>query len=110
MAARAPGPPNRRTAERAVEQSTRFSKAKRRLTPEGQRVLDEQVRAILSEPLRGDPKVGALRGVRVAKFKIGPMQLLLAYQLDARRNVVELLDVGPHENFYRDLEGYLGRR
>ena len=29
-------------------------------------------------------------------------QLLLAYQFDARRNVVELLDVGPHESFYRE--------
>ncbi len=31
------------------------------------------------------------------KFKVGSQQLLLAYQFDAKRNVIEVLDVGPHE-------------
>ena len=58
----------------------------------------------------GVPKVGALKGVRVVKFKLGPQQLLLAYQFDEKRNVVEILDVGPHENFCRDLQDYLSAR
>ena len=58
----------------------------------------------------GEPKTGALRGVRVVEFKFGPQQLLLAYQFDERRNAIEVLDVGPHENFYRDLERYLKAR
>ena len=44
------------------------------------------------------------------KFKVGPQQLLLAYHFDSRRNVVQLLDVSPHENFYRDLQRYLAER
>lgn len=96
--------------ERAVAQSTRFGKAKRRLPSKGQLALDEQVKKIVETPLVGEMKSGALRGVRVLKFKLGPLQLLLAYEFNERRNVVELLDVGPRENFYRDLQSYLKER
>jgi hypothetical protein len=75
-----------------------------------QLAVDEAVKGALAEPLSGEPKVGALKGVRVVKFTVGPQQLLLAYQLDTRRNVVEVLDVGPHENFYRELQKYLDAR
>ncbi len=95
---------------RTVEQSTRFGKAKRRLPPKGQLALDEQVKKIVGNPLAGEMKIGALKGVRVLKFKLGPLQLLLAYQFNERRNTIELLDVGPHENFYRDLESYFRQR
>ena len=75
-----------------------------------QLAVDEAVKGALADPLSGEPKVGALKGVRVVKVKVGPQQLLLAYQLDTRRNVVEVLDVGPHENFYRELQKYLDAR
>lgn len=95
---------------RTVEQSTRFGKAKRRLPPKGQLALDDEVKKVVENPLIGEMKMGALKGVRVLKFKLGPLQLLLAYEFDDRQNVVEILDVGPHENFYRDLESYLKER
>lgn len=95
------------TPKRSAEQSTRFGKAKRRLPPEGQLALDEEVKRLVENPLVGDMKTGALKGVRVLKFTLGPLQLLVAYAFNERRNVVELLDVGPHENFYRDLERYV---
>ena len=104
------GPEKPAKPKRSVEQSTRFGKTKRRLTPKGQLVLDAEVRKIVENPFVGEMKTGALKGVRVLKFKRGPLQLLLAYEFNERRNVVELLDVGPHENFYRDLEGYLKAR
>jgi hypothetical protein len=44
------------------------------------------------------------------KFKVGPQQYLLAYRFIVKRNVVEMLDVGVHENFYRDLQQYLEAR
>ena len=72
--------------------------------------MDEAVKGILTDPLSGEPKVGALKGVRVVKLKVGALQLLLAYQFDTQRNVVQVLDVGPHENFYRDLQQYLESR
>lgn len=96
--------------QRSVQQSTRFGKAKRRLSPKGQLVLDAEIRKIVNNPLAGEMKAGALKGVRVVKFKLGPLQLLLAYEFNASRNLIELLDVGPHENFYRDLGGYVKER
>ena len=72
--------------------------------------VDESVKRIVADPLVGEPKVGALKSVRVFKFKVQTLQLLLAYQFDARRNIVEVLDVGPHENFYRELQKYLDAR
>jgi mRNA-degrading endonuclease RelE of RelBE toxin-antitoxin system len=99
-----------RSTARAVVQAPRFATSKRRLPPKAQLIVDDEVRRIVENPLVGELKTGALKGVRVVKFKIGPQQLLLAYQFDARRNTLEVLDVGPHENFYRDLEGYLDDR
>ena len=48
--------------------------------------------------------------MRVVKFKGAAQQLLLAYEFDEKANVIEVLDVGPHENFYRDLQQYLSAR
>jgi hypothetical protein len=65
------------------------------------RTLSEQLKyytyvgmVTADNPLIGEMKTGALKGVRVLKFKLGPLQLLLAYEFNERRNVVELLDVG----------------
>jgi mRNA-degrading endonuclease RelE of RelBE toxin-antitoxin system len=85
----------------------RFLKSKRRLDDAVQLAVDAEVKKLVSDPMAGEPKVGALKGVRVAKFKVGPQQYLLAYRFLAKRNVVEMLDVGVHENFYRDLQRYL---
>jgi len=101
-------PPAR--SERQILQAPRFAKAKRRLPEQAQLAVDEAVRSVLAAPLSGVPKVGALKGVRVVKFKVGSQQLLLAYQFDPKRNLVEVLDVGPHENFYRELQKYLDAR
>ena len=72
--------------------------------------VDEVVKRIITDPLVGEPKVGALKGVRVVKFKVQTLQLLLAYQFDAKRNVIKVLDVGPHEIFYKELQKYLDAR
>jgi mRNA-degrading endonuclease RelE of RelBE toxin-antitoxin system len=93
-----------------VFQAPRFGKAKKRFPAAAQLAIDETVKALLADPLVGDPKVGALKGVRVVKFKVKTLELLLAYQFDAKRHVIEVLDVGPHENFYRELAKYLDAR
>ena len=95
---------------RTVVQAPRFGRSKRRLPAPAQLQIDEAVKGLLADPLSGEPKTGALKGVRVIKFKVGPQQLLLAYQFDARHNMIAVLDVGPHENFYRELQKYLDAR
>ena len=95
---------------RTVVQAPRFGRSKKRLPAAAQLQIDEAVKGLLADPLSGEPKIGALKGVRVIKFKVGPQQLLLAYQFDAKRKSIEVLDVGPHENFYRELQKYLAAR
>lgn len=95
---------------RSVRQAPRFGKAKRAFPPKVQLEIDDAVREILANPLVGEQKTGALKTVRVLKFKAGPQQLLLAYQFVSKTQMVELLDVGPHENFYRGLTQYLDAR
>ena len=49
------------------------------------------------------------RGVFVHKFKIHATQYLLSYRMaDADKR--ELIMIGPHENYYRDLTTYLTTR
>jgi len=88
-------------------QAPRFGRMKKRLRPEVQKAVDGAVTAIVTDPLRGEAKKGALKGVRVEKFTAAKQQWLLPYQFDEKANVIEVLDVGTHENFYRDLEQYL---
>jgi hypothetical protein len=104
------GPSRGPKPERLVVMAPRFAKSKRRLPVSAQLAVDEEVKKIIAVPLVGEPKTGALKGVRVVKFKIGPQQLLMAYQFDDKRNMLEMLDVAAHENFHRDLQRYLDAR
>ena len=96
--------------ERKVTQAPRFGRMKRRLVAEVQKAVDDTVTSIMKNPMLGDPKKGALKGVRVEKFKAANQQWLLAFQFNEKDNMIELLDIGSHENFYRDLEAYLKDR
>lgn len=95
---------------RSVVQAPRFARAKRAFPAPVQLQLDEIVKAIMADPLVGEPKSGALKGVRIEEFKVGPQQLLVAYTFTAKTQTLEMLDVGPHENFYRGLTKYLDAR
>lgn len=62
----------------------------------------------MDNPHIGSEKKGDLRGVYVHKFKIQAVQYLLAYRFIG--SVLELIIIGPHENYYRDLKSYLQSR
>ena len=49
-------------------------------------------------------KTGDLAGVQVYKYKRKTQQYLLAYQLNPTKEILTLLALGSHENFYRDLK------
>jgi hypothetical protein len=51
---------------------------------------------------------GDLRGVFVHKLKLKATQYLLAYRRVG--GDLELVMIGPHENYYRDLTQYLKNR
>lgn len=71
-------------------------------------ILDQEVRKIAENPSIGEEKKGDLAGVFVHKFKIRATQYLLAYRKTGQD--LELVMIGPHENYYRDLKQYLKAR
>ncbi len=75
--------------DRTVVQMPGFARNKKRLSPKQQLAVDDAMKAIIADPLLGEPKTGALRAVRVHKFKVDALQLLLAYKFDDKKNVIE---------------------
>ena len=92
-----------------ILQSRSFAKNIRKFRKQEKDILDQQVHVILDNPEIGKEKRGELRGVYVYKFKIHTTQYLLSYRFkDAE--TLELIMIGPHENYYRDLEKYIRDR
>ena len=92
-----------------IIQSRTFEKRVRRFRKQEKAILDRQVRKIVKDPSIGQEKRGELRGVFVHKFKIHATQYLLSYRM-AETDSLELIMIGPHENYYRDLSTYLKTR
>jgi mRNA-degrading endonuclease RelE of RelBE toxin-antitoxin system len=67
--------------------------------------LDDQIKRIVENPSIGTEKKGDLRGIYVHKFEINTLQYLLAYRIS--EEVLELIMIGPHQNYYRDLKKYV---
>lgn len=67
--------------------------------------LDDLIKLIVENPTIGSEKKGDLRGIYVHKFKIKTLQYLLAYRISDE--VLELIMIGPHQNYYRDLKKYI---
>jgi mRNA interferase RelE/StbE len=88
-----------------ILQARQFERKVKRFTKQEKRSLDMQIQKITDNPAIGSEKRGDLRGVYVHKFKIKHVQYLLSYHF-AEENL-ELIMIGPHENYYRDLKSYL---
>ena len=91
-------------AELLVLQTPQFKKAVKKLKSNQKADLDLAIRHLLAEPLAGEGKKGDLSYLRVYKFKMVGQLTLLGYSCDDGRLVLELLALGSHENFYRDLK------
>jgi mRNA interferase RelE/StbE len=91
-----------------IIQSRSFERKVKKFTKREKKKLDEEIRKILNNPSIGSEKKGDLRGVFVHKFKIQTNQYLLAYRFFGEK--LELIMIGPHENYYRDLKSYLRTR
>jgi len=88
-----------------VIQSRLFARKVKTLHKQDKQALDDQVRKIIENPSIGDEKKGDLKGVFVYRFKLGSTLYLLAYRFSSE--VVELVMIGPHENYYRDLKSFI---
>ena len=88
-----------------IYQSSSFAKKVKRLTKYEKSTLDGEIKKIIKHSEIGTEKKGDLRGVFVHKFKIKSLQYLLAYRFG--ENELELIMLGPHENYYKNLKNYL---
>ncbi|MEA2015299.1 MAG: type II toxin-antitoxin system RelE/ParE family toxin [Actinomycetota bacterium] len=85
-------------------QSPLFFKQKKKLYKKQIKVLDREIKKIINNPVIGQEKKGALKGVRVYKFKIENRLFLLAYEMGD--NTLKLIMIGSHQNYYRNLSKY----
>jgi len=81
-----------------------FKRRVKKLHASEKKRLDSAVRKIIKDPSVGKMKTADLAGVQVYKFKHKTQQYLLAYRINPGGQMLTLLALGLHENFYRDLK------
>jgi mRNA interferase RelE/StbE len=88
-----------------VIQSHIFERKAKKLSKPQKAQLDEAIREILRNPAIGEQKKGDLKMVFIHKFHIDNTLFLLAYAYT--HEILELIMLGPHENYYKDLKNFL---
>lgn len=91
-----------------VLQTPSFKKAVKKLHQNQKKDLDTAVRALMENPHLGEQKKGDLSFLRVYKFKMTKQLTLLGYSYEDGTVVLELISLGSHENFYRDVKKLFG--
>ncbi|WP_286237935.1 type II toxin-antitoxin system RelE/ParE family toxin [Neptuniibacter halophilus] len=64
--------------------------------------VEDEIEKIIENPEIGIRKKADLKFLWVHKFKIDGREMLLGYHWNEGRLELYLLNIGPHENFYRD--------
>jgi len=88
-----------------IYQSRSFSKKVKKFEKNQKLELDSEIKKIIQDSSIGSEKKGDLRGVFVHKLKIRSTLYLLSYRMLGED--IELIMIGPHENYYRDFKSYL---
>ena len=91
-----------------IYQARLFEKKVKKMSKGEKDTLDREVRNIAENPNIGEEKKGDLKGVFVHKFKLKTNLYLLSYRKTGID--LELIMIGSHENYYRDLKSYLKSR
>ena len=91
-----------------IYQARAFENRVKKYSKNEKEILDSEIKKIAANPLIGEEKKGDLRDVHVYKFKIKSIKYLLAYRMI--KTDLELIMIGPHENYYRDLTTYVKTR
>jgi mRNA-degrading endonuclease RelE of RelBE toxin-antitoxin system len=91
-----------------IFQSRLFEKKVKKMSKSEKDALDREVKRIAEDSSLGEEKKGDLKDVFVHKFKLKTTQYLLAYRKVG--GDLELIIIGPHENYYRDLKQCLRNR
>lgn len=88
----------------SVLQTPTFKKAVKKLKPNQKKDLDAAIKELMTDPFIGEQKKGDLAFLRVYKFKMNRQLTLLGYSFNDGALVLELMALGSHENFYRDIK------
>jgi len=91
-----------------VYQSRSFKNRVKKLSKNEKAELDASIKKILLNPLSGTEKKGDLKDIFIYKFKINSAIYLLSYRI--YNNQIELIMLGSHANYYRDLKSYIKNR
>ena len=91
-----------------IYQSRLFERKVKKMNKAEKEALDREVRNIAENPNIGEEKKGDLKGVFVHKFKLKTNFYLMSYRKTGAD--LELIMIGSHENYYRDLKSYLKSR
>ena len=91
-----------------VYQSRSFAGKVRKFNKNEKSGLDEEIRKIIGDPSIGIEKKGDLKGIFVRKFKCETSLYLLSYRM--AEDGMELITIGSHENYYRNMKSYLKKR
>ena len=83
-----------------VYQSARFEKAMKKLPESDVKIIEDEIDQIIDNPLIGEQKKGDLTHLRVHKFRLNELTVLLGYSWVANKVELYLLHIGSHENFY----------
>ena len=89
-----------------VLQTANFKRAVKKLHKNQKKDLDEAVKQLMDDPILGEQKKGDLAFLRVYKFKMVKQLTLLGYSYEGGTVTLELITIGSHENFYRDIKSY----
>lgn len=89
---------------KTVLQTPTFKKSVKKLKANQKKELDNAVKALMDKPTLGEQKRGDLGYLRVYKFKMNKQLTLLGYSFDDGALILELIALGSHENFYRDVK------
>ncbi|MGF1878948.1 type II toxin-antitoxin system RelE/ParE family toxin [Photobacterium frigidiphilum] len=87
-----------------ILQTPMFKKTVKKLHKNQKVDLDNAVKELIKEPLLGEQKKGDLSFLRVYKFKMVKQLTLLGYSYEDGTLTLELMALGSHENFYRDIK------
>ena len=82
----------------------RFKNYVKKLPRHCQQVILDAVEDVLVNPVIGELKKADLAGFRVHKFTMVQQLTLMAYKVE--NDSIIFYQVGPHENFYRNLKKY----
>lgn len=85
-----------------ILQTNKFKKAYKKLTKTQLSDINLAIHEVIKNPTIGEQKLGDLSWLRVYKFKCAKQLVLLGYSLN--KEELTFIDLGSHENFYRDLK------